>query len=76
MTEITTSQPAARPLAQMLTWIGIRQQNVSDRAHDAGDLLARASGWTVTRATGRLGFGARIYRDPRFDRHSRRQPDD
>ncbi len=25
-----------------------------------------AHGWTITRTTGRLGFGARTYRDPRF----------
>ena len=26
-----------------------------------------AQGWTVTASTGRFGFGARTYRDPRFD---------
>jgi hypothetical protein len=45
---------------------GGRQQAISDRAHAAGDDFAREVGWTITRSTGRLGFGSRTYRDPRF----------
>jgi hypothetical protein len=48
-------------------WIGAWQQAVSDRAHASGDTYAAAQGWTVTASTGRFGFGARTYRDPRFD---------
>ncbi|MGO8882748.1 MAG: hypothetical protein ACLQI7_03405 [Streptosporangiaceae bacterium] len=42
------------------------QQRFSDRVHAGGDALAREHGWAITAATGRLGFGARVYRDPRF----------
>jgi hypothetical protein len=54
-------------------WIGARQRAASDRAHAGADTRARARGWTVTASTSRLGFGARAYRDPRFD--SRRHQD-
>ena len=56
--------PACRRLADR---IGNRQQAISDKAHAAADNFARQSGWTITRSTGRLGFGSRTYRDPRFD---------
>jgi Ni/Co efflux regulator RcnB len=47
-------------------WIGAKQQAISDHAHASADARARARGWTVTASTGRFGFGARTYRDPRF----------
>ena len=47
-------------------WIGARQQALSDRVHAGGDAAAAVHGWTVTKGTGRFGFGARAYRDPRF----------
>jgi hypothetical protein len=53
-------------LARMPAWIGRRQRELSDRVHAAGDECARQHGWQVTKSTGRLGFGARSYRDPRF----------
>ena len=54
-------------------WVRHRQRELSDRVHSAGDAAARQHGWAITKSTGRLGFGARSYRDPRFgDR--RRQP--
>jgi hypothetical protein len=58
-------------------WIGTRQQAISDHAHASGDAYAVAHGWTVTASTGRFGFGARAYRDPRFDspRHQDRPAD-
>jgi hypothetical protein len=43
-----------------------RQRALSARVHAAGDERARSHGWTVIETTGRFGFGARIYRDPRF----------
>jgi hypothetical protein len=49
------------------------QHELSARAHAAGDVAAKQYGWTVTETTGRFGFGARSYRDPRFDGR-RRQP--
>ncbi|MGH3158342.1 MAG: hypothetical protein ACRDNF_17460 [Streptosporangiaceae bacterium] len=66
MTEYTAAVTVslARRVAD---WIGTQQQAVSDRAHASGDARAVARGWTVTTSTGRLGFGARTYRDPRFD---------
>jgi hypothetical protein len=53
--------------AGIFAWVGARQRELSDRVHAAGDAAAGQHGWTVTAATGRFGFGARSYRDPRFD---------
>jgi hypothetical protein len=54
--------------ARVSAWIGRRQQDLSDRAHAAADDRARQHGWQVTKSTGRFGFGARRYHDPRFTR--------
>lgn len=43
-----------------------RVQRLSDRLHADGDAFARQQGWMITKASGRLGFVARTYRDPRF----------
>jgi len=43
------------------------QERLSDRLHAGGDAFARQAGWTTRRKAGRFGFGARVYRDPRFD---------
>jgi hypothetical protein len=66
MTEITI-RTRVRITARISGWIGRRQQELSDRVHAAGDAAARQHGWTVTATTGGFGFGARSYRDPRFD---------
>jgi hypothetical protein len=42
------------------------QRRLSDRVHVGGDAFAGQAGWTTTKATGRFGFEARVYRDPRF----------
>jgi hypothetical protein len=42
------------------------QQRLSDRVHARGDAFAEQAGWTTTTTRGRFGFGARVYRDPRF----------
>jgi hypothetical protein len=42
------------------------QQQLSDCVFCAGDAFARGNGWEITKTTGRFGFGARSYRDPRF----------
>jgi hypothetical protein len=47
-------------------WIRRIQERLSDRMHDRGDAFAEQAGWTTTKTTGRFGFGARVYRDPRF----------
>ena len=52
--------------ARIAAAIGARQEAVSDRMHSGGDAAARRHGWTITKTTGRFGFGARVYRDPRF----------
>jgi hypothetical protein len=48
-------------------WVRHRQRELSDRVHAAGDAAARQHGWAIIKSTGRLGFGARSYRDPRFN---------
>jgi len=42
------------------------QQRLSDRVHARGDAFAQQAGWATTKTSGRFGFGARVYRDPRF----------
>jgi hypothetical protein len=42
------------------------QHLLSDRVHAGGDAFAEQAGWATTQTTGRFGFGARVYRDPRF----------
>lgn len=66
MTEYTgaVTVSVARRVAD---WISAQRRAISDHAHTSGDAYAGAQGWTVTASTGRFGFGARTYRDPRFD---------
>jgi hypothetical protein len=54
--------------ARIAAWIGRRQQDLSDRVHAAADDRARRHGCEITKSTGRFGFGARSYHDPRFRR--------
>lgn len=56
----------ARVARDLSAWAGARQQQLSDRVHARDEVLARACGWEVAVGTGRLGFGDRVYRDPRF----------
>jgi hypothetical protein len=65
MTGITISA-WARIAGEMSAWVRRQQRALSVRVHAAGDQRARSHGWIVTETTGRFGFGARIYRDPRF----------
>ena len=62
-----TGRKRAGVLAWMFTWTGQCQRELSDRVHAAADKRAHQHGWEVTKSTGRFGFGARSYRDPRFD---------
>jgi hypothetical protein len=57
--------------ARISAWVNHRQRELSARIHAAGDERARRHGWTVTETTGRFGFKARSYRDPRFDNRHR-----
>ena len=43
------------------------RRRLCDRMFAAGDAFAHEHRWTVATAPGRFGFGARIYRNPRFD---------
>jgi hypothetical protein len=54
--------------ARISAWISRGQQDLSDRVHAAADDRARQHGWQITNSTGRFGFGARRYHDPRFRR--------
>jgi hypothetical protein len=67
MTDTAAGQRAAGVTGRISAWIARLQQQLSDRLHANGDALARQRGWTITTTTGRLGFGGRVYRDPRFD---------
>jgi hypothetical protein len=66
MTETTTGAQGGT-VARLAAWIGRCQRELSARIHRAGDERARRYGWEVKESTGRFGFGARTYRDPRFD---------
>ena len=72
MTEITTHTQAGL-LTRLALWVRGRQRELSTRVHAAGDERARQYGWEVVESTGRFGFGARTYRNPRFE-DRRRQP--
>jgi hypothetical protein len=50
--------------------MGLLQRRLSDRIFAGADDLAREHGWMITKTTGRFGFGARTYRDPRFDQRA------
>jgi hypothetical protein len=65
MTQITI-HPRAGVVARTSAWVRRHQGDLSDRVHAATDERARRYGWEVTGSTGRFGFGARTYRDPRF----------
>jgi hypothetical protein len=53
--------------ARISARVGHYRREVAARIYAAGDEQALRHGWTVTETTGRFGFEARSYRDPRFD---------
>jgi hypothetical protein len=55
-----------RPGKSRAGWLARLQRRLSDRVFAAGDAFARQNRWQITKTTGRFGFGARSYRDPRF----------
>ena len=65
MTE-STIRTRAGIAARIWVWVRRCQRKLSARIHAAGDDRARRYGWNVTETTGRFGFEARSYRDPRF----------
>jgi hypothetical protein len=66
VTDITTHTPAGIA-ARILAWALHHPRALSGRLHAAEDERARQYGWEITKSTGRFGFAARTYRDPRFD---------
>jgi hypothetical protein len=66
MTQAITSRHPSRLLSRLATWTTRPLERLSDRIHAGGEATARQNGWEITRATGRLGLGARTYHDPRF----------
>jgi hypothetical protein len=67
---MAAGRPAKGVTGRVSAWIARLQRELSDRLHADGDALARERGWTITTTTGRLGFGGRVYRDPRFDQRA------
>lgn len=55
-----------RPGTSRAEWFARLQRQLSDRVFADGDAFARRNGWQITQTTGRSGFSARSYRDPRF----------
>jgi hypothetical protein len=77
MTDMAADRRSEGLTQRVSAWIARRQEQVSDYLHADGDALARKHGWTIAKTTGRFGFGARVYRDPRFDKLAgarRREP--
>jgi hypothetical protein len=66
MTETATRRHAGSVPRRLAEWIARLQQQLSDRLFADADAFAREHGWQITKTTGRSGFGARSYRDPRF----------
>jgi hypothetical protein len=55
-----------RPGTSRAEWFARLQRQLSDRVFADCDAFASRNGWEITKTTGRFGFGARSYRDPRF----------
>jgi hypothetical protein len=55
---------------RLAAWIARLQRQLSDRVFAGGDAFAREHGWEITKTTGRFGFCARNYRDPRFSQRA------
>jgi hypothetical protein len=65
-TDSAAGQHAAGLIRRSSVAIPRLQRQLSDRAQQRGDALARERGWEITTTTGRLGLAVRAYRDPRF----------
>jgi hypothetical protein len=66
MIQTATRRHAGRVLRHLAGQVARLQRQLSDRVFTDGDAFAREHGWEITKTTGRFGFGARSYRDPRF----------
>jgi hypothetical protein len=69
MTEISTPQCVGGVVGRLAGRIAQLQRQLSNRIHADGDAFAREHGWSIAATAGRLGFGGRLYRDPRFSQH-------
>ncbi len=69
MTETTARRRVGGMPGRLAVRVARLQRQLSDRVHAHGDAFAREHGWAITETSGRLGFGARVYRDPRFGPH-------
>jgi hypothetical protein len=66
MTQTATPPHAGNVPRRLADRIARLQRQLSDRIFAGRDAFAREHGWQITKTTGRLGFGARSYHDPRF----------
>jgi hypothetical protein len=67
--EITQKASRRHPghaFRRLAGWIARLQQQLAGLLFASRDAFAREHGWEITKTTGRSGFGARSYRDPRF----------
>jgi hypothetical protein len=71
MTQAITPRHFKRLLSRLATRAARPLEQLSDRIHAGGDATARQNGWEITRTSGRLGFGARMYHDPLFAQRAR-----
>jgi hypothetical protein len=66
MTEMTARHDSHVVHGGLAGWLVSIQRRLSDHVQADGDATARQHGWAITVTPGRLGFGGRTYRDPRF----------
>jgi hypothetical protein len=66
MTQTAERRDANNMPHHLAAWVARLQRQLSDRLFAQGDDFARERGWEITKNSGRFGFGARSYRDPRF----------
>ena len=61
-----STAPEPRPGTSLAGWMSCLVRQLSDSVFAGGDAFARQNGWEITKTTGRCGFSACSYRDPRF----------
>jgi hypothetical protein len=70
MTQTATHWYADGGPRRLAGWIAELQRQVSSCVFADGDAFAYEHGWQITKTTGRFGFGAHSYRDPRFSQRA------
>jgi hypothetical protein len=66
MTEIAVRRRAGGQYSRLAARVARLQRQWSDHGHADGDAFARKHVWAISATSGRLGFCARVYPDPRF----------